>query len=375
MQQKNIYRLVLFTAVLCWSLWNYKVSLGILGSAYDIIFPFLVGAFIAFIVNVLMVKLEHVWELVFSKGPLLKIKRPACMVLSFLMMLAVLVFTVILVVPELQSSFRTLAKLIPPAMAKLNVILHEKAIQFNVSAADWQQLYDQWMAIQNNIVQYIQTNKSLLLSRTWNATTSIVGVITELVIGFVAAVYLLLEKDELAQSARRTVYAFLSKDKADYVLSAARTTHEICTGFVGGQLLVAFLLGCMCFIGMLILGLPYALVISVLVGVLALIPIIGTFFSAAIGCFLIMVAAPEKIWYFIILFLVLQRIEGDLLYPRIVGKSVGLSELWVLAAVTIGASLGGIMGMILCVPFFSIIYRLFSQKVEAELQKKNLNDM
>lgn len=375
MQQKNIYRLVLFTAVLCWSLWNYKVSLGILGSAYDIIFPFLVGAFIAFIVNVLMVKLEHVWELVFSKGPLLKIKRPVCMVLSFLMMLAVLVFTVILVVPELQSSFRTLAKLIPPAMAKLNVILHEKAIQFNVSAADWQQLYDQWMAIQNNIVQYIQTNKSLLLSRTWNATTSVVGVITELVIGFVAAVYLLLEKDELAQSARRTVYAFLSKDKADYVLSAARTTHEICTGFVGGQLLVAFLLGCMCFIGMLILGLPYALVISVLVGVLALIPIIGTFFSAAIGCFLIMVAAPEKIWYFIILFLVLQRIEGDLLYPRIVGKSVGLSELWVLAAVTIGASLGGIMGMILCVPFFSIIYRLFSQKVEAELQKKNLNDM
>ena len=375
MQQKNIYRLVLFTAVLCWSLWNYKVSLGILGSAYDIIFPFLVGAFIAFIVNVLMVKLEHVWELVFSKGPLLKIKRPACMVLSFLMMLAVLVFTVILVVPELQSSFRTLAKLIPPAMAKLNVILHEKAMQFNVSAADWQQLYDQWMAIQNNIVQYIQTNKSLLLSRTWNATTSVVGVITELVIGFVAAVYLLLEKDELAQSARRTVYAFLSKDKADYVLSAARTTHEICTGFVGGQLLVAFLLGCMCFIGMLILGLPYALVISVLVGVLALSPIIGTFFSAAIGCFLIMVAAPEKIWYFIILFLVLQRIEGDLLYPRIVGKSVGLSELWVLAAVTIGASLGGIMGMILCVPFFSIIYRLFSQKVEAELQKKNLNDM
>lgn len=375
MQQKNIYRLVLFTAVLCWSLWNYKVSLGILGSAYDIIFPFLVGAFIAFIVNVLMVKLEHVWELVFSKGPLLKIKRPACMVLSFLMMLAVLVFTVILVVPELQSSFRTLAKLIPPAMAKLNVILHEKAMQFNVSAADWQQLYDQWMAIQNNIVQYIQTNKSLLLSRTWNATTSVVGVITELVIGFVAAVYLLLEKDELAQSARRTVYAFLSKDKADYVLSAARTTHEICTGFVGGQLLVAFLLGCMCFVGMLILGLPYALVISVLVGVLALIPIIGTFFSAAIGCFLIMVAAPEKIWYFIILFLVLQRIEGDLLYPRIVGKSVGLSELWVLAAVTIGASLGGIMGMILCVPFFSIIYRLFSQKVEAELQKKNLNDM
>lgn len=374
MQQKNIYKLVLFTAVLCWCLWNYKVSLGILGGAYDILFPFLVGAFIAFIVNVLMVKLEYVWELVF-RGPLMKIKRPACLVLSFALMLAVLVFTVLLVVPELQSSVRTLAKLIPPAMVKLNAYLHAKAIQFNVSAADWQQLYNQWMTIQSNIVQYIQSNKSLLLSRTWNATTSVVGVLTELVIGFVAAVYLLLEKEELAKNARRTIYAFFAKDRAEYLIGAARTTHEICTGFVGGQLLVAFLLGCMCFIGMLILGLPYALVISVLVGVLALIPILGTFFSAAIGCFLILVAAPEKIWYFIILFLVLQRIEGDLLYPRIVGKSVGLSELWVLAAVTIGASLGGIMGMILCVPFFSVVYRLFSQKVEVELRKKDLDEL
>lgn len=375
MQQKSIYKLVLFTAVLCWCLWNYKVSLGILGTAYDIIFPFLVGAFIAFIVNVLMTKLEYFWEIVFSKGPLLKIKRPACMVVSFLLIFAVVAFTIILVVPELQHSIRTLGKLIPPAMVKLNTFLHEKAIQFNVSAADWQQLHDQWMVLQNNLLQYIQSNKSLLLSRTWNATTSVVGVLTELVIGFVAAVYLLLEKDVLARNARRTIYAFCSKERADYIVNAARTTHEICTGYVGGQLLVAFLLGCMCFIGMLILGLPYALVESVLVGVLALIPILGTFFSAAIGCFLILVAAPAKIWCFIILFLILQRIEGDLLYPRIVGKSVGLSELWVLAAVTIGASLGGIMGMILCVPLFSVIYRLFSQKVAVELDKKHMDDI
>lgn len=375
MIQKNIYKVVLFTAVLCWSLWNYEVSLAILGSAYDIIFPFLVGIFIAFIVNVLMTKLEYIWEIVFSKGPLLKLKRPACMVLSFLLIFAVLAFTLILVVPELQHSIRTLGKLIPPAMVKLNAFLHAKAVQFNVSEADLQQLQEQWLVLQNNFLQYIQSNKSLLLSRTWSATTSVVGVITELVIGFVAAVYVLLEKEELAQNAHRTIYAFFAKDRAEYLVNAARTTHEICTGFVGGQLLVAFLLGCMCFVGMLILGLPYALVESVLVGVLALIPILGTFFSAAIGCFLILVAAPDKIWYFVILFLLLQRIEGDLLYPRIVGKSVGLSELWVLAAVTIGASIGGIIGMILCVPLFSVIYRLLSQKVAVELDKKQLNGM
>ena len=126
---------------------------------------------------------------------------------------------------------------------------------------------------------------------------------------------------------------------------------------------------------MTLFGFPYATVISLMVAVLSLIPILGTFISALIGCFLILVAAPEKIWYFIILYFVLQRVEGDLLYPKIVGKAVGLSELWVLAAVTIGASLGGIAGMIICVPLFSVLYALLAEKVKRLLEEKNLRNL
>lgn len=378
MKHKNIYGLIAFTAVLCWALWNYTVSLELLDKAYKVILPFLIGGFIAFIVNVLMIKLEFVWDKFFSNGPLDKletVKRVACLILSIAIIVAFFAFTIILVLPELNSSVKTLIKLIPPAVEKMNVYLQEKAAQFNMFEDDFLYLQTQWNNAYENIFKFIQDNKSLLLSRTWIATTTIFDVVTNLAIGVVAAVYLLLEKDVLKQSLKRTVYAFASKERADYLVRAAKISQKIFNGYVAGQIAVAIILGCMCFAGMLIIGLPYALVISVLVAVLGLIPILGTIISAVIGCFLILVAAPEKIWIFLIFFIALQRIEGDLLYPKIVGKAVGLSELWVLVAVTIGGSVAGIMGMVMSVPLCSVAHTLISEKVEQNLEQKNMSDL
>ena len=341
MKYKNIYGLIAFTAVLCWALWNYSVSLGLLDKFYKMLLPFLIGGFIAFIVNVLMTKLEVIWDKVFSKGPLDKLekmKRIICLLLSIAIIAAFFAFTVLLVLPELNSSVKTLIKLIPPAVEKMNVYLQEKAAQFNMFEDDFLYLQKQWNNAYQTLFQFIQDNKSLLLSRTWIATTTVVDVVTNFAIGIVAAVYLLLEKDVLKQSLKRTVYAFTSKARADYLVKAAKISEKVFHGYVAGQFSEALILGCLCFVGMLVIGLPYALVISVLVAVLGLIPILGTIISATIGCFLILVAAPEKIWVFLIFFIILQRIEGDILYPKIVGKAVGLSELWVLVAVTIGGS-------------------------------------
>ena len=144
---------------------------------------------------------------------------------------------------------------------------------------------------------------------------------------------------------------------------------------IGGQLLEAFLLGLMCFAGMIILGIPYAFVISALVACLAVVPYIGSITSAVIGCIFIVISQPEKVIVFIIFFLILQRIEGDILYPRIVGKSVGLPELWLLVAAMIGAGLGGIMGMIISVPLCSVFYALFSDYIKRRLQTKKMNDI
>lgn len=375
MRERNIYFVIAFTAVLCWSLWNYKVSLDLLDKGYNILLPFILGGFIAFIVNVLMVRVEQLWSFIFAKGPLHKLQRPASLIISLALIAAFFAFAVLLVLPELQSSVKTLSKLLPPAIAKFNVFLQEKAVQFNVSQEDIAALQAQWNEGYRILIEYIQTNKSLLLSRTWSATTSVVDLVTNFVIGIVAAVYLLLEKDVLLRNLKRLVYAFCTRQRADYLTEAGETARRIFTGFVAGQLTEAFILGCLCFAGMLVLGLPYALVVSVLTASLGLIPILGTFVSAAVGCFLILVAAPERIWFFIVFFLVLQRIEGDFLYPKIVGKAVGLSELWVLAAVTIGGSIWGIVGMVIGVPTASVAYTLLAGEVRKRLAEKKLQDL
>lgn len=375
MKQKNPYCLTAFAIVLIWALWNYRVSLALLKKLYEIVLPFIIGGCMAFVVNVLMARLEKTWRHLFKEGILSRVRRPACLVLSLAIIFGFLTFIVLTVVPELHASIKLLVKMLPPALAKLDVYLQQKAQEFSFSAEELAFVQQQANEIYQTLLNYLQNNKKMLLEQTMLATASLVDVVASCVIGFVAAVYCLLEKHRLVRNCKRLLFAFCSHDHAAYVLHAAQTAERIFCGFVGGQLVVALLLGLLYFIGMSIFGFPYATVISMLVGVLSLIPILGTLISAIIGCFLILVAAPEKIWYFIIFYIVLQRIEGDLLYPKIVGKAVGLSELWVLAAVTVGASLGGIVGMIICVPLFSVAYTLLAEKVRSKLAEKNLRNL
>ena len=375
MKEKNPYCLAAFAIVLIWALWNYSVSLSLLDKVYNMLLPFIIGGCMAFIVNVLMARLERLWRRVFKRGVVTKFERPVCLVVSLVLIFGFLSFFVLTVVPELQASMKLLVKLLPPALEKLDLYLQQKAQDFSLSADELAFVQAQANELYKTLLNYLQNNKRLLLEQTVMATATVVQLATDCVIGFVAAVYCLLEKHRLVRNFKRVLFAFCSKERAAYVLHSLRTAEEIFRGFVGGQLVVALLLGLLYFVSMSIFGFPYATVISLLVAVLSLIPILGSFISALMGCFLILVAAPEKIWYFIILYLVLQRIEGDVLYPKIVGKAVGLSELWVLAAVTIGASLGGIVGMIVCVPLFSVLYALLADKVKRRLAEKNLRNL
>lgn len=375
MKQKNPYCLAAFAIMLIWCLWNYQVSLTLLGKAYNIIQPFIIGGCIAFIVNVLMARLEKIWHRLFPRGAMSRAKRPVCLLLSLALILGFFAFFILTIVPELHNSMRMLVKMLPPALVKLDAFLQQKAQAYAFSAEELAFVQQQANEIYQTMLNYLQNNKRLLLEQTMLATASLVQVIANCVIGMVAAIYCLLEKHRLVRNCKRLLFAFCSHERAAYILQAAQTAERIFRGFVGGQLVVALLLGLLYFVGMTIFGFPYATVISMLVGVLSLIPILGTLISAVIGCFLILVAAPEKIWYFIIFYIVLQRIEGDLLYPKIVGKAVGLSELWVLAAVTVGASLGGIIGMIICVPLFSVAYTLLAAKVRSKLAEKNLQNL
>ena len=375
MQEKNPYGLLAFAIVLIWALWNYSASLHLLGGLYHILLPFIIGGCMAFIVNVLMTKLEVYWRRYLKHSVVSRFERPVCLLLSLVLIIGFLAFFVLTIVPELHASMKLLVKMLPPALAKLDAYLQQKAQELAFSPDELAFVQAQAKEIYHTLLNYLQNNKRLLLEQTVSATASLLEVLTNCVIGFVAAVYCLLEKHRLVRNFKRVLFAFCSKERAAYVLHVLQTSEQIFRGFVSGQLVVALLLGVMYFVSMTLFGFPYATVISLMVAVLSLIPILGTFISALIGCFLILVAAPEKIWYFIILYFVLQRVEGDLLYPKIVGKAVGLSELWVLAAVTIGASLGGIAGMIICVPLFSVLYALLAEKVKRLLEEKNLRNL
>ena len=375
MQEKNPYGLLAFAIVLVWALWNYSASLHLLGGLYHMLLPFIIGACMAFIVNVLMTKLEVYWRRYLKHSVVSRFERPVCLLLSLVLIIGFLAFFVLTIVPELHASMKLLVKMLPPALAKLDAYLQQKAQELAFSPDELAFVQAQAKEIYHTLLNYLQNNKRLLLEQTVSATASLLEVLTNCVIGFVAAVYCLLEKHRLVRNFKRVLFAFCSKERAAYVLHVLQTSEQIFRGFVSGQLVVALLLGVMYFVSMTLFGFPNATVISLMVAVLSLIPILGTFISALIGCFLILVAAPEKIWYFIILYFVLQRVEGDLLYPKIVGKAVGLSELWVLAAVTIGASLGGIAGMIICVPLFSVLYALLAEKVKRLLEEKNLRNL
>ena len=375
MQEKNPYGLLAFAIVLIWALWNYSASLHLLDGLYHMLLPFIIGACMAFIVNVLMTKLEVYWRRYLKHSVVSRFERPVCLLLSLVLIIGFLAFFVLTIVPELHASMKLLVKMLPPALAKLDAYLQQEAQELAFSPDELAFVQAQAKEIYHTLLNYLQNNKRLLLEQTVSATASLLDVLTNCVIGFVAAVYCLLEKHRLVRNFKRVLFAFCSKERAAYVLHVLQTSEQIFRGFVSGQLVVALLLGFMYFVSMTLFGFPYATVISLMVAVLSLIPILGTFISALIGCFLILVAAPEKIWYFIILYFVLQRVEGDLLYPKIVGKAVGLSELWVLAAVTIGASLGGIAGMIICVPLFSVLYALLAEKVKRLLEEKNLRNL
>ncbi len=293
--QKTRWQEIFAAIILIWALWNYELTLELLGGALNILMPFILGCAIAFVVNVLLDRLENGWKFVF-KNRFAAAKRPVCVTLSLALITGVVALLFINVVPDLHNSLKVLAAKVPEALTRFNVYLHERIAVWDLSDSDIAYIQQEWRELTTAAIAFWESNKGTLLSRTWNMTTSFVGTVTNIVIGVVFAIYILLDKERLARNCRRVVYAFCSRADAEYLLNAAALSKKIFAGFVGGQLLEAFLLGLMCFAGMLILSMPYALVISALVAFLALVPIIGTMISAVIGCIFILIS-QQAIFY------------------------------------------------------------------------------
>ena len=372
---KTILFIITFTILLYLGLQNIGVVAGAVQFFVRLLSPFIIGLCIAFIVNVLMRALE---ERVFtfmqrSKRKLVrKMRRPLCLVLSILIILGMIAFLLIMIVPEIQRTVQTIASSMPTYILEAQNWVNSMAEKLGLP---WEIVSDiNWSKAVSAVTSYLQEHGASIFNTTIGVTTSVFVGLFNFILGFVFAIYLLMQKEKIGEQFKRLLYAYIKKERVDKFLSVMSLAQNVYSRFVTGQLTEALIIGVLCFIGMLIFSMPYATLISTLIAFTALIPMIGAFIGTAIGALLILMVDPIKALWFVVFIIVLQQFESNLFYPRVVGKSVGLPGIWVLAAVTIGGSLFGIGGILLSVPLCSVLYTLLSNAIENRLRKKRKND-
>ena len=377
MSIKKIRELIVFTALLVVALWKFDVVLGVLKTIWDIIFPFVLGGAIAFLTNVPMSFLEKkIFENVKKKNKIVrKLKRPISLILTIVLVVGVIALVMFGVIPQLTRTMGTLVTsindFIPQMQSWIGEFFHNNQEIMNLVD---QIEFDPDQAIKWGI-SLLGNGAGNMMNTTMSAVGSIVSGVATFFIAFSFACYILFQKEKLHIQIRKVFFAFLPRQKADTFLKVCSLTYRTFANFLAGQCLEAVILGSMFVVTLSILKMPYALLIGILIAFTALIPIFGAFIGCAVGSFLIFMVNPQQAILFVIVFLVLQQIEGNLIYPHVVGESVGLPSIWVLAAVTIGGNLMGIVGMLVFIPLLSVHYTIFREFVYLRLKKQNIKQV
>ena len=381
-QMRKIAILITFTVLLLVAALHYKEILSALSVVWAIILPFVTGAAIAFILNIPMTFIEKGWKQIFGgeaykenppagrvKSFFFRIARPVSMVLAICFVLLIIILVCWVVIPQLGATIESvrvsIINFVPTARSWIEELL-----------AGQPELVRQLESIQIDWGSYVESVRSLLVdwsgnivSYTVSATVSIISGVTTTLIAFIFACYILAQKEKLSAQFVRVFRVVFKPDAVEKILGVCTLAYTTFSRFITGQCLEAMILGCMFWVSMMVLGLPYPLLVGVLIAFMALIPIVGAFIGCFVGTFLILMVNPLQALIFVILFLILQQIEGNLIYPHVVGSSVGLPSIWVLVAVTVGGNLMGIVGMLIFIPLTSVVYAMFRGWVVSREQK------
>jgi len=375
LNRKNLHTilwLIVFGVVFYTAVQNLQ-----LGYLFGVLKPFLLGAGIAFVLNVPMRAIERRLSALHSKKKPLPsaLLRAASLLLTFALFIGVVLVVCLMILPEIGRSARTLGGYLSEFYNQMIPYIDEAVTLF----PDLADLSKSWESIDWGMtVREVSTFlwnflwNGGLINNTFGAAATLVSAFANFFIGLIFAVYLLLMKESLARQLKRLAYAYLPENLADSVVEICRMADDTFSHFLSGQCVEAVILGCMFFIVMTFGGFPYALMISALIAVTALIPLFGAFIGCVVGAFLILIVSPIKAVWFLVIFLVLQQVEGNLIYPRVVGSSVGLPSIWVLAAVTIGASTMGVTGMFVAIPAFSVIYQVLRKDSAKRVKEKKI---
>ncbi len=372
---KFVLIVVTFTLVLSWCLNHSDAFQGVISDILGLFSPFFAGACIAFIINTVLRPIENLWDKVpkkFRTKHFDKAKRPVCLTFSILVVLGTVFAILFMIIPQFIETVTSFANKLPQYISNLSGLVDKLRAflarhNFVLPSFDFN-----WSKVGNYVTKFVSDYSETFINATVEITTTIVTSIVNFVIAIFFSIYILAKKERLGKHFSRLLYATAPKEKSERIIRITKLTSDTFTKFVTGQLLEAIIIGVLCFIGMLILNIPYAGIISVLIGFTALIPVFGALFGTAIGALLILLVEPIKSLWFIIFIIVLQQIETNLIYPKVVGKTVGLPGILVLVSVTVGGGAFGILGMLFSVPICTVFYCLYKEFVENRLKGKDI---
>ena len=373
MKKKRFIYFIILLALLILCIKYSDSILGFAGFLWSLVTPLILGCVIAYILNILVTRIESL-PCFTREGTLLrKVRRPVSILGSLAVILAIGVLVILIVIPQLIQAIGVIAKEIPMVFSEINVWLSS----FD---KDWPQLQKfleslnvNWPQILQKAASYLTNGLSSVFSSTMYIVSTISSIAVTAVVALIFSIYILSGREKLFHQFQTLASTYLNEKFYKGMCVVLKTAHDTFTRFIVGQCTEAVILGTLCTIGMLLFRFPYATMIGTLIGATALLPVVGAYLGAAVGAFMIFTIDPLKALGFLIFIAILQQLEGNLIYPRVVGSSVGLPGIWVLAAVTVGGGLGGIIGMLLAVPVTATLYKLLQkdvQKRKAALQPK-----
>lgn len=367
----KIRGLILFTVITVIVGINYIKVLGLLAAAVNMAAPFILGAAIAFVLNVPMRRIESSLSHVLKKGS--RLLRPVSMALSILLVAGVLFLVMFVVAPQLVRTLLGLQSSIPVFFGEVRQWLEQLFAENPQILTNMEQIQIDWQQLFNDSLKFLKNGAGSMLDTTFSAAISIVNGMSTFLIGFIFSIYILLQKENLIRQIKKLLAAFLPERTVEGIVRIAALTSRTFSNFFTGQCMEAVILGSMFFIVLVVLRLPYTLLIGVLIAFTALIPVFGAFIGWAVGAFLMLIISPMDTLLFSVVFFTLQQIEGNMIYPHVVGNSVGLPSIWVLVAVTLGGSMMGVVGMLIFIPLCSVLYTLLRDTVNERLKRRKLS--
>ena len=369
---KKLFVLAAGCILFAWLVLDTARATAMFSTVWNLISPFVVGAGIAFVFNVPMRAIERQLADIRRAG----FRRLLSIVLTILCLVLIIMFVFELLIPQIRLTVASLSQTIPVFIeglaAKLMVMMqdHPELRAWLQEALKLESL--DWNTILTETLGFLSNQMSTVMGGAVSVIGSVTGAIINMVVSIAFAIYCLSRKEILSRQGRRLLYSFLSENHADQVIRVLRLTNSTFSNFISGQCLEACILGCLFAVAMAIFKMPYISLVSVVIGVTALIPVVGAFVGCILGAFFILVNNPIQALTFVIMFLVIQQLENNLIYPRVVGTSIGLPGMWVLVAVTVGGDLMGVGGMLLMIPLTSVIYALLREFTDKRLAERGI---